>query len=156
MSLQSNSALLTDTYTSPLRAQGGAAPRTLVAMHTRPKRRPSELAIALLLATTPAIVHAHGQQAVFMPLGQLVALIPAAVIAWRLTSGILVRTVVILAALLVPVFVWFLPNYYLPWWLLASETSSFLTGLIASTLVATAVALSWRSLRGKDRFADIK
>lgn len=106
----------------------------------------------MLLAVTPALVHAHGQQALFMPLGQLLALIPAAVIAWRLTSGIAARTVVVLAALLVPVVVWFLPNYYLPWWLLASETSSFITGFVASTLVAVAVALSWRSLLAKDRY----
>jgi hypothetical protein len=102
------------------------------------------LAVALLLVATPVVAHAHGQQALFMPLGQLVALIPAAVIAWRVTSGIAARAVVVLAALLVPVVVWFLPNYYLPLWLLASETSSFLTGITASTLVAIAVALSWR------------
>ena len=121
-------------------------------MGTHATRRPPRVGIAFLLAMTPAIVHAHGQQALFMPLGQLLALIPAAVIAWRLTSGIAARTVVVLAALLVPVVVWFLPNYYLPWWLLATETSSFLTGFIASTLVAAAVALSWRSLLAKERY----
>jgi hypothetical protein len=67
-----------------------------------------------------------------MPVGQLVALLPAAVIAWRFTSGIAARAVVIMAAPLVPVLVW------------------FLTGFLASTLVATAVALSWRAL-GKER-----
>ena len=121
-------------------------------MGTHAMRRSPKLDIALLLVAMPPEVHAHGQQAVFMPLGQLVALIPAAVIAWCLTRGIAARTVVVLAALLVPVVVWFLPNYYLPWWLLASETSSFLTGFIASTLVATVVALSWRSLRARDRY----
>jgi len=120
-------------------------------MHTQPTRRSLKLSIALLLVTTPVIAHAHGQQAVFMPLGQVVALIPAAVIAWRLTSGIAARTAVVLAAPLVPVVVWFLPNYYLPWWLLASETSSFLTGFIASTLGAIAVALSWRCAPGMAR-----
>jgi hypothetical protein len=105
-----------------------------------------------MLAMTPVIAHAHGQQALFMPLGQLVALIPAVVIAWRLTHGIAARAVVVLTALVVPVVVWFLPNYFLPWWLLASETSSFLTGFIASTLVATAVALSWRSWVGRGRY----
>jgi hypothetical protein len=87
-----------------------------------------------------------------MPLGQLVALLPAAIIACRLTRGIAARAVVVLAAVLVPVVVWFLPNYYLPWWLLASETSSFLTGFIACTLVATVVALAWRSLLREDRY----
>lgn len=112
-------------------------------MHSPPPRRLQNLAVALLLVATPVVAHAHGQQALFMPLGQLVALIPAAVIAWRLTSGVAARAVVVLAALLVPVVVWFLPNYYLPLWLLASETSSFLTAF-TSTLVAIAVALSWR------------
>jgi hypothetical protein len=121
-------------------------------MPTQPMRRPPKLAIAFLLVATPVVAYAHGQQAVFMPLGQLVALLPAAIIAWRLTHGIAARAVVVLAAVLVPVVVWFLPNYYLPWWLLASETSSFLTGFIASTLVATAVALAWRSLLGDDRY----
>lgn len=54
--------------------------------------------VALLLAATPVIAHAHGQQALFMPVGQLVALLPAAVIAWRFTSGIAARAVVIMAA----------------------------------------------------------
>lgn len=91
------------------------------------------------------MAHAHGQQALFFPVGQLVAVVPAAVIAWRFTSGITARAFVVLAGLFLPVLLWWLPNSYFPWWLLASEVTSFLTGLAASTLVAFVVALCWRA-----------
>jgi hypothetical protein len=91
-------------------------------MHSIARRLPPWLPIAVLLAAVPTVAHAHGQQALFVPLGQLAALIPAAVIAWRLTRGIA-----------------------------ASETSSFLTGFVASTIVAVVVALSWRRLLWRDR-----
>jgi hypothetical protein len=102
------------------------------------------LPIAMVLLLVPALAEAHGQQIVFLPLGQLVAVVPATIIAWRLTRGIMARMVVVLCALVAPVLLWFTPNRCLPWWLLASEISSFLTGFIASSIVATLVALLWR------------
>jgi len=109
------------------------------------------LPIAMVLLLVPALAEAHGEQLVFLPLGQLVALLPATIIAWRLTRGVSARVVVLFSALLAPVLLWFLPNHYMPWWLLASEISSFLTGFIASTIVATLVALLWRRLLQRDR-----
>jgi len=110
-----------------------------------------KLALALMLTTTTGTTYAHGQQVLLVPFGQLVALIPAAVIAWRLTRTVAGRTVVVVSALLVPVIFWFLPNYYFPSWLFASDISSFLAGFTASTLVAIAVALSWRTLFNRER-----
>jgi uncharacterized membrane protein len=111
----------------------------------------ARLPIAMALLLLPAVAEAHGEQIVFLPLGQLVGLVPAAVIAWRLTRGVIARMVVILCALVAPVLLLFMSNNYLPWWLLASETSSFLTGFIASTIVAILVALFWRRLLQGDR-----
>ena len=53
----------------------------------------------MVLLLVPALAEAHGQQLVFLRLGQLVALVPATIIAWRLTRGIIARVVVILCAL---------------------------------------------------------
>jgi len=120
-------------------------------MHSDALRIAPKLPVAILLAFVPAVAQAHGQQVVFLPLGQLVALIPAAIVAWTLTRGIAARAVVVMSAVLVPFALWFLPNYLMLWWLLGSEVSSFFTGFIASTVVAVVVALSWRGL-GKDRY----
>ncbi len=109
------------------------------------------LPIAMVLLLVPALSEAHGEESFFLPVGQLLALVPVTIIAWRLTRGIIARMAVILCALLVPVLLLFTPNHYLPWWLLASEISSFLTGFIASTIVATLVALLWRRLLQGDR-----
>jgi hypothetical protein len=102
------------------------------------------LPIAMVLLLVPALAEAHGQQIVFLPLGQLVAVVPATIIAWRLTRGVIARFAIVVCALVGPVLLWFTPNRCLPWWLLASEISSFLTGFIASSIVATLVALLWR------------
>jgi uncharacterized membrane protein len=106
--------------------------------------------LASLVLTSP-LAYAHGEQIIFLPLGQLAALVPATIIAWRLTRGIAARVLVILCALAVPILLWFLPNHYMPWWLLASEVSSFLTGFVASTIVAILVALFSRRLLQGDR-----
>jgi hypothetical protein len=102
------------------------------------------LPIAMVLLLVPALAEAHGQQIVFLPLGQLVAVVPATIIAWRLTRRVIARFAIVVCALVGPVLLWFTPNRCLPWWLLASEISSFLTGFIASSIVATLVALLWR------------
>jgi hypothetical protein len=106
----------------------------------------ARLPIAMVLLLVPALAEAHGEESFFLPLGQLLALVPVTIIAWRLTRGIIARVLVIFCALVAPLLLWFSPNHYLPWWLLASEISSFLTGFIASTIVATLVALLWRRL----------
>ena len=100
--------------------------------------RSFQLSTAVLLAALPTIAHAHGEQVLLVPFGQLVALVPAAAIAWHLTSSSMARTVVLVSAPLVPVVLWFLPNHYFPWWSLATDIGSFLTGFIASTVVALA------------------
>jgi hypothetical protein len=94
----------------------------------------------------PALAEAHGQQLIFLPLGHLVALLPATILAWRLTHGIIARVVVILGALVAPVFIWLMAHIDLPWWLLASEISCFLTGFSTSTITSILVALLWRRL----------
>jgi hypothetical protein len=103
------------------------------------------MAIGTWFVLVPALAWAHGGEFIFMPLGQLVALVPVSVIAWRLARGAFARAVVIFCALGAPFSLWFLPNYYMPWWLLASELSSFLTGLILATTVAVLVAILWRT-----------
>ncbi len=74
------------------------------------------LPIAMVLLLVPALAEAHGEESFFLPLGQLLALVPVTIIAWRLTRGIIARVVVIFCA------------------------------LIASVIVATLVALLWRRL----------
>ena len=121
-------------------------------MHRQAARSFRHLSTAVLLAAMPTMAHAHGEQVLLVPFGQLVALVPAAVIAWRLTSSSIARTVVLVSAPLVPIILWFLPNYYFPWWMLATDIGSFLTGFIASTVVALVVAVSWRMFSRKDRY----
>ena len=62
----------------------------------------------------------------------------------RVVMGAMFTATIVVCALVGPVLLWFTPNRCLPWWLLASEISSFLTGFIASSIVATLVALLWR------------
>jgi hypothetical protein len=100
----------------------------------------------LSLLLVPSLALAHGQQIVFVPLGQITALIPVAFIAWRLTRGWFARTAVIVCAVLVPTVILFMPIGYIPWWLVASERSSFLTGLLFSVLVACALSGLYRAL----------
>jgi hypothetical protein len=100
--------------------------------------------ISLLLA--PSLALAHGQQIVFVPIGQIAALVPVAFIAWRLTRGWFVRTAVIVCAVLVPTAILFMPIGYIPWWLVANETNSFLTGFLFSVLLACALSGLYRAL----------
>jgi hypothetical protein len=99
----------------------------------------------LALALIPSLAFAHGQQIFFVPVGQLIALVPVAFIAWRLTRGWVVRIAVIVCAVLVPTIILFVPIGYIPWWLVADEIRSFLTGFVFSVLVACALGVLYRS-----------
>jgi len=99
----------------------------------------------LLLMLVPSLALAHGQQIVFVPIGQLIALVPVAFIAWRLTRGWFVRLAVISCALVVPTVILFLPIGYIPWWLVADEIRSFLTGFLFSVLIASALGVLYRA-----------
>jgi hypothetical protein len=98
----------------------------------------------LALVLIPSLALAHGQQIFFIPVGQLIALVPVAFIAWRLTRGWFVRIAVIACALLVPTIILFMPSGYIPWWLVADEIRSFLTGFVFSVLVACALGVLYR------------
>jgi hypothetical protein len=98
------------------------------------------------LLTVPSLALAHGQQIVFVPIGQLIALVPVAFIAWRLTRGWFVRSAVIVCAVLVPTVILFMPIGYIPWWLVADEISSFLTGFLFSVLLACVLGGLYRAV----------
>ncbi len=101
---------------------------------------------SLPLLLGPALAFAHGQQIVFLPIGQAIALIPVAFIAWRLARGWIVRTSIIVCAVLVPTVILFMPIGYIPWWFVADEIRSFLTGFLLSVLLAIALSMLSRTL----------
>ena len=101
---------------------------------------------ALALAVAPSAALAHGQQIVFVPIGQVIALVPVAFIAWRLTRGWAVRLAIIVSAVLVPTAILFMPIGYIPWWLVADEIRSFLTGFTLSVLIACVLVVLYRAV----------
>ena len=105
--------------------------------------RPARISIlGALLVFVPSSALAHGQQVVFVPIGQLAALAPVAFVAWRFTSGFFPRLVIIACALIVPFYYFgFVQIRYIPDWLVEDEISSFLSGFVSSVFVAFVVAL---------------
>ena len=97
-------------------------------------------AAGLALLLIAPLAFAHGQQIVFVPVGQAIALIPVAIMAWRLTRGWFVRTAVIIGAVLVPTVILFMPIGSIPSWWVADEISSFLTGFLLSVISAGALS----------------
>jgi hypothetical protein len=76
--------------------------------------------------------------------------VPVAFIAWCLTRGWVIRIAVTVCALLVPTVILFMPIGYIPWWLVADEIRSFLTGFVFSVFVACALGVLYRAVaRGK-------
>ena len=103
---------------------------------------------ALLVSQSSA--HAHGEQIIFMPIGQVIALLPVAIIAAWAVREIVARIAVVLAAVGIAVLFWVLPNGYMPWWALATSLGSFLTGLLPPLMIASVVAWIARVFQGSE------
>jgi len=100
----------------------------------------------------PQLVWAHDEEVFFLPLGQLIALIIAGVIAWRASRLAAVRAAVFLTTLIVAVVTWMLPRSVEDALTGArpSEGRYFMIGL-APVLIAAVIALVWRAFRREDR-----
>ena len=118
--------------------------KTVSALTVAPK--PFALGVMLLLAQSTA--YAHGEQIIFMPIGQVMALVLVAMIAVWAVRGIGARVAVVACAVGVGVLPWILPNAYLPWWALGTVEASFLTGLLPPVVIAMVVAWLARVSQG--------
>lgn len=99
------------------------------------------------MLTQPS-VHAHGQQVIFVPIGQIIALVIVAMIAVWAVRGVTARVAVVAFAVCIGVLTWVVPNGYLPWWALATSEASFLTGLLPPVAIAMLVAWVARLSQG--------
>jgi hypothetical protein len=104
---------------------------------------PRHTAAAIALLCTPATALAHGQQILFMPVGNLVALVAVTVATLVFKVGWKARLAALLLALAVALPPYFVPAGYLPWQLTSSEAGCFILGVVPP-LVAAALFLAWR------------
>jgi len=100
----------------------------------------------------PEAAWAHGQEILLLPFGQLIALVAAGVIAWRVCRWAVLRCAVFLAAIAVALVTWTLPKAVEDALVgrQPSEGRLFLLGL-APAIVAGVIALLWRSFSREDR-----
>jgi hypothetical protein len=106
----------------------------------------STAAAALLL---PSVAHAHGEQILLVPAGQLISLVAVCVFAARKISGNRVAFLAVIAAALASVGFWLIPHPALLW-LSYSDTGIFLVGLLPPLLAASGVVVFSRWL-GRNR-----
>ena len=100
----------------------------------------------------PEAAWAHGQEILLLPFGQLIALVVAGVIAWRVSRLVVVRWTVFLTALAVAFTTWTLPKAVEDALVgrQPSEGGLFMLGL-APAIAAGVIALLWRSFGREDR-----
>jgi hypothetical protein len=86
---------------------------------------------------------AHGQQVLFMPVGNMAAIVVVLVMAVRAKVDWQSRvlSVVLAAAVVFPPY--FLTNQYFPWWLTSSELGCFVLGFVPP-VAAAGLLLGWR------------
>jgi len=101
------------------------------------------LSAATILATgalLPSVAHAHGEQILLLPLGQLITLVAVGYIAIRKIVGGAAALLTFSAALLVAVATWALPGSSLA----LTDTEIFLLGLLPPMAAAILVAVAFR------------
>ena len=95
--------------------------------------------IVTAAAAFPSAAQAHGEQVLFLPIGQLLALLIAGVIAWRSTDGWKKRCLVMAAAIATAFACWFLPGNLFGVWSY-TVTANFLMGLVPPVVIAALVS----------------
>jgi hypothetical protein len=99
------------------------------------------VAAILLAAAGPA--SAHGEQVAMMPIGNLLAVAVAGVIAFRVEIDWGWRVAVVLLAALIAMPPYFLTNADVPYWMAFSALAWFVVGFVPPVTVAS-LALLWR------------
>jgi hypothetical protein len=90
----------------------------------------------MLPVLAPSVAIAHGQEVVFMPVGQFVALVVVGILLWRLPfRGVAIRVMAVLCVLGVTLPLWYVSVSWFPGFL-RNATGFFLIGLVPSVVVA--------------------
>jgi hypothetical protein len=93
----------------------------------------------------PLAAHAHGEEALLFPVGQLVALTVAAIAAWRVSSSWLWRSLIFASSAGLAFALWFVPGDVFPSAVRTTGIGNFVLGLVPPVLVAAAGAWAARS-----------
>jgi hypothetical protein len=129
---------------------GAAASRRLTIRQASKKMNQPAIPI-ILLALAPSVAFAHGQEVVFMPAGQFVALVVVGILLWRLPfRGVAIRVMAVLCVLGVTLPLWYVSVSWFPVFL-RNASGFFLIGLVPSVVVALVIFFVQRCLikRGK-------
>ena len=109
---------------------------------------------SLPFGLTPSLAMAHGQEVVFMPIGQLIAVIAVAVLLWRLPfHGIAIRVLSATCVVGVTLPFWFATVAWFPTFLW-SPMGFFLIGLVPSVVVVLAAFFLQRSFIKRRKVPD--
>jgi hypothetical protein len=113
----------------------------------RPHSKMKRLAIpTMLVALHPCIALAHGEEVVFLPVGQLVALVVVGILLWRLPfRGVAVRVFSVMCVAGVTLPLWFATVSWFPAFL-RGAAGFFLVGLVPAVVVVLAIFLLQRRL----------
>jgi hypothetical protein len=103
--------------------------------------------IALLLA--PSMAHAHGEAALYFPIGHLVALAALLICAKRLRLGLKVKLAAVGISLATAYPFWVLPLNFLPPFMNHSAWSNFILGVLVFLPPGLLVQYFWHRYRAR-------
>ena len=93
---------------------------------------------------SPRTAYAHGEEALFFPVGFLFALPFIALLAWLAVRGWIARMTVVALPIAITVGVGFLPGPFFPNWFRYTAEGNFVAGLAPPLVVAIVVVLAFR------------